>query len=172
MKSDVIKNWEKYWSKFGKNTAADIAETLDDMVKAKALKNLSGINYVPVRSEGQSENIWNQIFWVDPKLVIDYFNINEAIYQTCPWVYQNGYFVESLIVNKTPLEINSLQHSRTCVGFNKTQLLFADNWGTCEPDYSYEQIWKDGTDDHFVAGFSTVDKWAIYSQLRDLVFFK
>jgi len=172
LKSNVIKNWEKYWSKFGKNTAADIAETLDNMVRTKALKNTSGINYVPVRSEGHSENIWNQSFWVDPNTVINYFNVNETIYYTCPWVYQNGYFIESLIMNKTALEINSLQHSRTCVGFNKTQLLFADNWGTCQPGYCYEQIWTDGTDDHFIGGFSTVDKWAIYSHLRDLVFFK
>ena len=172
LKSDVLKKWPAYWKKFGKNTSADIAETLDDMVRTVALKNTESIEYVPVRSEGNNENIWNQTYWVDSEEVIDYFSINKDIYLTCPWVYQNGYFVENLISYRKPLEINALQHSRTCVGFNKTQLLFADNWGTCEKGYSYEQKWTDGTDDHFIAGFSTVDKWAIYSHLRDLVYFK
>ena len=171
LKSDVIKKWKSYWNKFGSNSASDIGETLDNMVKNQILKDNKNIKYIPFRSEGNSENIWNQEYWVEPSKIINYFKIDEIIYYTCPWVYQNGYFIENLIKNKIPCEINSLEHSRTCVGFNDTQLLFADNWGSCnKKNYTYEQKWKDNTNDHFIAGFSTVNKWAIYSHLRDLVY--
>ena len=162
---------EELLEKFKIDSASDIGEILDNIVKYRIIQNIENINYLPIRSEGNSENIWNQEHWSDISKVINYFNINEKIYHICPWVYQNGYFIENLIKNKIPCEINSLEHSRTCVGFNDSQLLFADNWGSChKKNYIFKQKWNDNTDDNFIAGFSTVNKWAIYSHVRDLVY--
>ena len=41
-----------------------------------------------------------------------------------------------------PVEINALEHSRTCLGYNDHELLFADNWTK-----NYEQSSSNGTGD-------------------------
>ena len=42
-------------------------------------------------------------------------------------VFQNGYLIANLLSQGIYVEINALEHSRTCVSFNDTHLLFADN---------------------------------------------
>ena len=90
----------------------------------------------------------------------------DEIYEQVPWIYQNAHLIESLIDSGRPVTINALEHTRTCIGYNEDELLFADNWIK-----TYEQISANGTDDHFRAGFSTINKWAIYSWMRDIVYY-
>ena len=102
------------------------------------------------------------------KLINKYLDDNpqkNEIYNQVPWIYQNAHLIESLIDSGKPVTINALEHTRTCIGYNENELLFADNWTKY-----YEQISQNGTDDHFRAGFSTINKWAIYSWMRDIVY--
>ena len=48
---------------------------------------------------------------------------------------------------------------------NEDSLIFADNWGM-----STEVTSDNPYNDNYSAGFSTIDKWAIYTWVRDLVY--
>jgi hypothetical protein len=168
---DIHKSWIKIWESFEIDTAADIGEVLDKILDSNLLKKnveiTKLINYIPVRSEKNREMSFNKSFWIEPSIILDKFGISLEIYNQVPWVYQNAYLIESLIDSYIPVLINGLEHTRTCVGYNDKYLLFADNWIE-----TYEQTSDNGTEDYFKAGFSVINKWAIYSWLRDMVYYK
>ena len=58
-----------------------------------------------------------------------------------------------------------MEHSRTCIGYNDSSLIFADNWGM-----NWYETSNNPYNDNYSAGFSTIDKWAIYTWVRDLVY--
>ena len=72
-------------------------------------------------------------------------------------------FIESKIDARIPVELNSQSHSRTCVAYNETELLFADNYGD---DYSVDYTAME----RCRAGFCFVNKWLVYSTVRDLCY--
>ena len=82
-------------------------------------------------------------------------------------VFQNGYLIENLLSQGMYVEINALEHSRTCVTFNYTHLLFPDNW-----EDGYEEMTSSGIGDSFSAGFSVVDNWVVYTNMRDIVYYR
>ena len=56
-----------------------------------------------------------------------------------------------------------LRHQRKHVA---SELLYADNWTA-----NYQQTSTNGTGDFFKGGFSRINKWAIYSWMRDMVYY-
>ena len=76
----------------------------------------------------------------------------------------NRYLVERLLDGGHPIAINALEHSRVAIGYNETHLLFADSWDT-----KYYESNGTGTD-VTNAGFSVVDKWLIYTWMRDIAY--
>ena len=175
--SNIHKTWNNIWSTFGIDSASDIGQVLDEIIESKLFKDDVNIdqliNYIPIRSENNREMSFNKSFYKEDtdleniieKYLGDYSNKTE-IYNQVSWIYQNANLIESLIDSGKPVTINALEHTRTCIGYNENELLFADNWTK-----NYEQISQNGTDDHFRAGFSTINKWAIYSWMRDIVFY-
>lgn len=167
----ISSSWTRIWNSFGISSASDIGETLDKINSKKMFKtNINNhVRYLPIRSEGFNENKFNKSFWVDGphlELILSKYGIDEKVYNAVPWCYQNAYLIEKLIDSGIPVEINALEHSRTCVGYNDHELLFADNWTK-----NYEQSSSNGTGDYFKGGFSRINKWAIYSWMRDIVYF-
>lgn len=82
-----------------------------------------------------------------------------------------GNLIEGAIDSGVPIEVNALCHSRVCVAYNDTSLLFADNWA-----HAHTQTMSGMGNlvdfDVFAAGFSVVPKWGMYSAARDAVIFK
>ena len=72
--------------------------------------------------------------------------------------------MERLLDGGHPIAINALEHSRVAIGYNETHLLFADSWDT-----KYYESNGTGTD-VTNAGFSVVDKWLIYTWMRDIAY--
>lgn len=175
--SKIHDTWNNIWSTFGIDSASDIGQVLDKIIESKLFKNSVNISdlitYIPIRSENNREMSFNKSFYkedTDLDEIIERYlgdhSDKTEIYKQVPWIYQNANLIESLIDSGKPVTINALEHTRTCIGYNENELLFADNWTK-----NYEQISQNGTDDHFRAGFSTINKWAIYSWMRDIVFY-
>ena len=174
---NIHKSWNRIWNTFGIDAASDIGQVLDKILESRLFKdnvNISEyITYIPIRSEKNREMSFNKSFYktgseleaIKDKYLGDESKKDE-IYEQVSWIYQNANLIESLIDAGNPVTINALEHTRTCIGYNEDELLFADNWIK-----NYEQTGKNGTDDHFRAGFSTINKWAIYSWMRDIVYY-
>ena len=174
---NIHKSWNRIWNTFGIDAASDIGQVLDKILESRLFKdnvNISEyITYIPIRSEKNREMSFNKSFYKtgsELEEIKDKYLGGESkkdeIYEQVPWIYQNAHLIESLIDSGRPVTINALEHTRTCIGYNEDELLFADNWIK-----TYEQISANGTDDHFRAGFSTINKWAIYSWMRDIVYY-
>ena len=78
-----------------------------------------------------------------------------------PQIYEVCNLVESLLDLGIPVQINAMEHSRVCVGYNDRELVFVDTWG--------DDILIPG---QYYAGLSIVNKWKVYSQMRDLSYIK
>ena len=69
--------------------------------------------------------------------------------------------------------MSSNGHARVAVGYNDTDLLFLDSWGD---NYAVEQepqrIGKgEQVQDKFKAGFSVFNKFLMYGDVRDVIYF-
>ena len=178
--SKVIKaasqnKWRRQWIKVQThlNTeygSPDIAATLDSMKKIKILDS-NGLVYIPIRSSGAREQNFNISFYKNPKEIISYFEISSREYDTAPFVYQNLFLLQNLINLNIPVAVNSLEHTRTLIGYNSEKFIFADNWGhnTRSEDIDVSAAYAE-LEDNFVAGYSTVNKWAIVSNVRDIAY--
>ena len=170
----IVKRWPQVWTSFGFSAAMDLADLLDTMVRHRVLAGDPArfLTYVPIRSRGHSENSYNRSFWVGTPELLRYFrrtcpDLTESVIDCSVFVFQTGYLLERLLARGVYVEVNAPVHSRTCVAFNQTHLLCADNWG----DLHEEQPASRLHDDVFSSGFSVVDKWALYSNMRDLVYY-
>ena len=150
----VKRSWKGMWKKLttdGICAAEDIADMLDRVNGANILGDFSlPLGYFPIRSRNNRENNFNI------QIAGDTFEETIENIQTK---------IEGLLKQGIPVEINYAEHSRVAVGFNDTYLLFADSWGD---DY-YEQS-ADGSDTN-AAGFSTVQKDAVYAYAREIAYF-
>lgn len=167
------RQWKGLWNRHGNDSMADIAEMLDTF---SSKLGFTGFEYIPINGN-PDEKYFNKTFW-NPTETKAYWQITSTQYSKCPFVWENGYLIETLLKNNV-VEINALEHSRTCIAFNDEHLLFADNW-----DPSVELISKQKVDQRgkhnaegnpvelFAAGFSRVNKWLIYSMMRDIVYFR
>ena len=134
-----------------------------------------GFQYVPINGN-PDEKYFNKTFW-NPTECQSYWKISEEEYNKSPFVWENGFLIENLLLNN-PVEINALEHSRTCIAVNEEHLLFADNWNPSVELVSNQLVNEKGKHDsrgtpieYFASGFSRVNKWFIYSMMRDIVYF-
>ncbi|GMH59242.1 hypothetical protein TrST_g13046 [Triparma strigata] len=166
----VAKDWKSIWAKIVKlsqrnDDVVDIAEMLDLSFQKNLLKPDSKITYTPIRSSGNREMSFNKSFYTPtPLLLSEKYNVTISDINAAPFVYQNAFYIESHLSSSTPLIINFAEHTRTCVGYNSTSLIFCDNWNPgieVKDDTEYESYWK--------GGLSVVDKWAVYSWVREVL---
>ena len=176
-KAAVQSKWPRYWKRMVKEGrwmygSPDLASTLDAMLKVGILEP-QGLNYIPVRSGGAREMHYNVSFWVDEEQILAKYGISQADYDAAPFVYQNLNLLETLVDNGIPVAVNALEHTRTLVGYDKEKFLFADNWGPSNKtvpifvDKSYAAL-----EDDFAAGYSTISKWGIATNVRDIAFWE
>jgi len=167
----VLRYWRSYWKpettdSTHADASPDIASTIDMSLRTGLVKDASFLNYVPIRSEGNREQSFNESFWVnDRDMLVARYNIKKVSdYDKITFVYQNAYLIERLLDAGHPIAVNALEHSRVAVGYDDTHLLFADSWDT-----KYYESNGTGTD-VTNAGFSVVDKWLIYTWMRDIAY--
>ena len=177
-KSTKTKNsWKRNWKKVSDEISCpygspDIASTLDAM-KSVGILDDSGLVYIPIRSSDNSEQNFNTLFWQNEKTLIEKYNISSRDYSSAPFIYQNCHLLESLIDRGIPVAVNAIEHTRTLIGYNDTTFIFADNWG-----YNSKSVGVDLSrdfailNDNFSAGYSTVNKWAIVSNMRDIAYWE
>lgn len=113
--------------------------------------------YVPIRSRDYREAYFNK----------------SIVTNGSDFVNQVGAFIEGLLDRGIPVGMSSNGHARVAVGYNDTDLLFLDSWGD---NYAVEQepqrIGKgEQVQDKFKAGFSTFNKFLMYGDVRDVVYF-
>ena len=166
------KDWLSLWNQAGHDAMSDIGEMLDTFA---AKLGFLGFQYVPINGN-PDEKYFNKSFW-NPTECRSYWKISEEEYNKSPFVWENGFLIENLLLNN-PVEINALEHSRTCIAVNEEHLLFADNWNPSVELVSNQLVNEKGKHDsrgtpieYFASGFSRVNKWFIYSMMRDIVYF-
>ena len=106
--------WDKMQDYSGKYGMEDIAAMLDAAVKLRLLTAplIKALSYVPVRSVNNSENSFNPIFTQSGNVL----HTIEA-------------FIKERIDSGIPVLVNSHEHTRVCVGYQKDHFVFADSWG-------------------------------------------
>lgn len=85
LKKNTLATWQRIWASFRISTADDIASTLDKVVAAKIV-NPHDIVYIPIRSSGVGENMYNTAFWTPPSTMQRY-GLKLAAYNEAPFVY-------------------------------------------------------------------------------------
>lgn len=183
--SKVRRNWKKMWGR--RETMEDIGQMLDEL--GSRLK-FGPFRYIPIC--GVDENYFNKSIW-KPEATRQHFGLppepkntkdkREDEYFKAPMVYENGRLIESLLDSGIPVEINAFEHSRTAIAYNDEHILFADNW---HPTAGLKSVQKCDPKGKFVGGgggagkrielfaasFSRVNKWHVYSMMRDIVYFE
>ena len=166
--------WMKIWDKIsgGGVPMGDLGELLDQLIVDGYIKDGDWFTYIPIRSFGCSENCYNQEHWIGEEQIKEWFagkDYDEVnCYSKIPWVFENARLIEDLLDNHIPIEINFGAHSRVCIGYNDENLLFLDSWGptgTAEAQISHNPP----ISDVFNGGYSEVDKWSVYSHIRDIL---
>jgi hypothetical protein len=169
-------NWKRYWN--NRDSMEDIGEMLDTFSRRL---NFNGFQYIPIN--GTFEGYYNKTHW-KPSLCQQHFGITSAEYNKSPFVFENGYLIETLLASG-PVEINALEHSRTAIAYNDEHLLFADNWSEAAylesrqranalgkiKDKEGKLLPNSKPIEIFAGSFSRVNKWFIYSMMRDIVYF-
>ena len=163
------KKWSKiksarYWSKIYKAAvvkpqSGDFDELLVNGASQKLIKNIQSdpdFRYVPIVGRTRSE------LYMNKDLVKDGSDRNNLI----RFIRE---FFESLIDKGIPVAISWNGHARVLVGYNDTQVLFADSWGDNYKQITHMPMLK--LDDYFRAGFSTMNKKNVYANVRDCIYF-
>ena len=98
--SYVLRYWRSYWKpettdSTHADASPDIASTIDMSLRTGLIKDASFLNYVPIRSEGNREQSFNESFWVrDRDMLVSRYNIKKVSdYDKITFVYQNAYVV-------------------------------------------------------------------------------
>jgi len=161
--------WKRLWrsptcAPFIHDGIENYAGLLDALVGHGCL-DARAIAYVPMRSTGNRHNSFNTSFWKSESTVLAHFadTVSAAQYHDTPWLYQIGHFIETHLALGTPIAISALFHCRVAIDANAHHVLFVDSWDT---NYAEQSC---GGRDTFAAGFSTVDKWTLYSSVQDVV---
>lgn len=180
----ITRQWKKYWKAYmkraGVNTAPSIGGMLDIFLPMLtrdgklSAETRSALVYVPIR--GVEEQCFNVSHWDKDTTVreLEAKGLADVAteYDKSPFIFENCRLVENLIDRGYVVEINAFEHSRTCVAYNDTHLLFADNWDASSAMQSQQTGALGKPIEDFGAGFSRVDKWYLYSFMRDLLYFE
>jgi hypothetical protein len=117
--------------------------------------------YVPILSDGRENNFNKDVVYLHPDDPIR--GIRE--------------FIEGLLDRKIPIAISWNGHARVVIGYNESKLLFADSWGNNWEELNVMTVVdskgkRQQVEDHFRAGFSSMDKRFIYPNIRDCMYFE
>lgn len=158
------KYWTPIYTKAVVKTGAGDFDELLNATTVPVIKNMlndSSFTYKAIVGKDRSERYMNKELF-EGKDVSDRDNLIRYIRE----------FFEKLIDRKIPVAISWNGHARVIVGYNETQLLFADSWGN-----NWQQVTnmtgnlKD-VKDYFRAGFSTINKKNVFANVRDCIYFE
>jgi len=183
--SAAKRGWKREWSRRGGAVLRDIGDMLDEFEDFLDRCGLGCREYIPIN--GVEEQYYDKTRW-DPLESQRRFNVSSSEYDKSPFVFENGRLVETLLDSSTPVEINALEHSRTAIAYNEEHVLFADNWTASVHSESSQRADRTGrivsrgqlvpdSSSHsspielYAAGFSRVNKWVVYSMMRDVAYF-
>ena len=82
-----------------------------------------------------------------------------------------GHHIESRIDRNIPVGLSFNGHARVVVAYNDTHLLFMDSWVPNEDQFVRNRR-GDGYMDYYIDGFSTMEKYMVYKDCRDLIYFE
>jgi hypothetical protein len=83
-------------------------------------------------------------------------------------------FIENLIDRKIPVAVSWNGHARVIVAYNDDYILFADSWSRHWTQVAPIGMGTvDGRDvlDSYAGGFSTIPKYAVYTSIKDVMYF-
>ena len=82
-----------------------------------------------------------------------------------------GHHIESRIDRNIPVGLSFNGHARVVVAYNDTHLLFMDSWVPNSDQFVMNRR-GDGYMDYYIDGFSTMEKYMVYKDCRDLIYFE
>jgi len=174
------KYWQKMYRQFNKYVnenysmpeLRDYADMLDiGLVLGRKLhKNIQNdpdFVYFPISGISQNENNKNRLMLDDEEAAkkrYEDFGKRRVLHLI-------GNHIESRIDRNIPVGLSFNGHARVVVAYNDTHLLFMDGWAPNSDQFVANQR-GDGYMDYYIDGFSTVEKYMVYKDCRDLVYFE
>ena len=158
------KYWTPIYNKAVVNTGAGDFDELLNATDVPVIKNMlkdSSFTYKAIVGKKRSERYINKELFKGND-VSDSNNLIRYIRE----------FFEKLIDRKIPVAISWNGHARVIVGYNETQLLFADSWGNNWQQVTNMEHDLNDVKDYFRAGFSTINKKNIFANVRDCIYFE
>ncbi len=172
--------WQKMYRQFNKYVnenysmpeLRDYADMLDiGLVLGRKLhKNIQNdpdFVYFPISGISQNENNKNRLMLDDEEAAkkrYEDFGKRRVLHLI-------GNHIESRIDRNIPVGLSFNGHARVVVAYNDTHLLFMDGWAPNSDQFVANQR-GDGYMDYYIDGFSTVEKYMVYKDCRDLVYFE
>lgn len=156
--------WNPIYKKAVVATGANYFDELLDQTSFPVIKNMlkdSSFRYMPIVGTQRSERNMNKELFKNEDVSKNDNNLIHYIRE----------FFETLIDRKIPVAISWNGHARIIVGYNDTQLLFADSWGNDWQQTTNMTGDLSDVKDYFRAGFSTINKANIYANVRDCIYF-
>jgi hypothetical protein len=133
----------------------------------KNLQEAAGFVYFPVAGFSQNENNKNRLILADEETAKErYTNFDERRV-----LHLIGHHIESRIDRNIPVGLSFNGHARVVVAYNDTHLLFMDSWVPNSDQFVMNRR-GDGYMDYYIDGFSTMEKFMVYKDCRDLVYFE
>ena len=158
------KYWTPIYNKAVVNTGAGDFDELLNQTSIPVIKNMlkdSSFTYKAIVGKKRSERYMNKELFKG-KDMSDSNNLIRYIRE----------FFEKLIDRKIPVAISWNGHARVIVGYNETQLLFADSWGNNWQQVTNMTRELKDVKDYFRAGFSTINKKNVFANVRDCIYFE
>lgn len=123
--------------------------------------------YFPVAGFSQNENNKNRLMLEDEEAAKKrYKDFGERRV-----LHLIGHHIESRIDRNIPVGLSFNGHARVVVAYNDTHLLFMDSWVPNEDQFVRNRR-GDGYMDYYIDGFSTMEKYMVYKDCRDLIYFE
>jgi len=172
------KYWQNMYRKFNAYVNAvysmpeirDYADMLDVGLenKVKLHQNLQtdeGFVYFPVSGLGRETN-------KNPSLLDDEAAAKQrySFFDEKKVLCLIGHHIESRVDRNIPVGLSFNGHARVVVAYNETHLLFMDGWAPNTDQFVRNP--SGGYMDYYIDGFSTVEKFMVYKDCRDLVYFE
>ena len=124
--------------------------------------------YFPISGIEQNENNKNRLMLDDEKAAKQRYGQN---FEERRVLHLIGNHIESRIDRNIPVGLSFNGHARVVVAYNDTHLLFMDSWVPNSDQFVMNRR-GDGYMDYYIDGFSTMEKFMVYKDCRDLVYFE
>lgn len=133
----------------------------------KNIQNDPDFVYFPISGIERNENNKNRLMLEDEEAAKQrYKNFEKRRV-----LHLIGHHIESRIDRNIPVGLSFNGHARVVVAYNDTHLLFMDSW-VPNSDQFVKNRRGDGYMDYYIDGFSTMEKFMVYKDCRDLVYFE